>query len=343
MTYLYVAFAASLIILGWSFYQLALQNGRLTLRLERVEHVLQQSGELMQTPEDVGITGLNPGSLLRDFDLPLLGGGSMTLSQWAGRRVLIAFIHPDCQPSRAFVSKLSLQRADLDPTVVLVSAGSLLKNQQMAAEFKVTCPILLQEDDELSSLYQVRGTPAGYVVDANGRTERPLLIGGDGLLAAMGVLSGVVIDSQPKTTKSLDRSRLLRTGLNAGSTAPEFTLPSIDGSEVTLRSLLAKRVLLVFSDPDCAPCQVLAPKLEKIHRRARDLHVVMISRGDRDSNHVKRVEHQLTFPILLQRQWEISKAYGMFATPIGYLVGRDGVLTHDVAVGEEAILRLANL
>jgi hypothetical protein len=46
-------------------------------------------------------------------------------------------------------------------------------------------------------------------------------------------------------------------------------------------------------------------------------------------------------PIVLQRRWEISKWYGMFATPIAYLIGKDGTLAQDVAVGGEAILRLA--
>ena len=43
---------------------------------------------------------------------------------------------------------------------------------------------------------------------------------------------------------------------------------------------------------------------------------------------------------MLQRHWEISRAYGMFATPIGYLIDRTGTLASGVAVGEDAILRL---
>jgi hypothetical protein len=53
-------------------------------------------------------------------------------------------------------------------------------------------------------------------------------------------------------------------------------------------------------------------------------------------------ELNLTFPVVLQNHWEISRAYGMFATPIAYLVGGDGVLVSDVAVGEAGILGLAS-
>jgi hypothetical protein len=43
----------------------------------------------------------------------------------------------------------------------------------------------------------------------------------------------------------------------------------------------------------------------------------------------------------MQKQWELSMKYGMFATPIGYLIDEQGVLLSDVAVGVEPILQLA--
>jgi len=342
MTYLILTLGGVVAVLCWAWYQLAIQHGRLTLRLERVERALQAAEALANPPEELGIIGIDAGQRMRDFALPLLGGGSMTLSEWSGRRVLVAFIHPECTPSRAFLSKLPPPKADDDPVVLLVSSGDLLKNEQMVAEQNITYPVILQSNDELSSLYQTRSTPTGYLIDANGRTDRPILIGESELLAAMGV-KPTATESPAKTTKSLQNSRLLRTGLKAGTQAPDFTLPGLDGSEVTLGDFRGKRVLLVFSDPDCAPCQLLAPALEKVHKRARDTQVLMISRGNPDANRAKRDEHRLTFPIVLQRQWEISKTYGMFATPIAFLVNKEGVLTHDVAVGGESILRLAAL
>ena len=44
--------------------------------------------------------------------------------------------------------------------------------------------------------------------------------------------------------------------------------------------------------------------------------------------------------MVLQQQWEISRRYTMFATPIAYLVDEAGVIRHDVAVGADAILGL---
>jgi peroxiredoxin len=173
--------------------------------------------------------------------------------------------------------------------------------------------------------------------------------------------------------RPLARSKIKRDGLKAGTLAPGFRLPRVDGrGEFSLEELRGRRVLLVFSDPHCGPCNYLAPRLEEFHRATLSqkpevgrvtpcaksdegleggadraarpasprVVVVMISRGEQKENRAKVNEHGLTFTVLLQRQWEISRLYAMFATPMAYLIDKDGVITNHVAVGLEAILGL---
>jgi peroxiredoxin len=142
------------------------------------------------------------------------------------------------------------------------------------------------------------------------------------------------------SSRSRAESRVNRNGLPAGTRAPVFRLPRIDGGELSLEEYRGQRVLLVFSDPDCGPCNELTPMLERLHRQSLYLEVLMISRRDREANQAKVAEHGVTFPVVLQRHWEISRAYGMFATPIGYLIDEQGIIAKDVAVGAEAILAL---
>jgi peroxiredoxin len=143
--------------------------------------------------------------------------------------------------------------------------------------------------------------------------------------------------------RSLARSKIKRDGLKAGTSAPSFRLPRLDGGELSLDEILGprgKRVLLVFSDPHCGPCNALAPQLEIFHRDHAEISVVMIGRGQPKENRAKAKEHGLTFPVVLQRQWEISRRYAIFATPVAYLIDQAGIITHDVAVGVEPILQL---
>jgi peroxiredoxin len=140
--------------------------------------------------------------------------------------------------------------------------------------------------------------------------------------------------------RSLADSKINRSGLAAGTPAPGFRLPRLDGGELSLEEFRGRRVLLVFSDPQCGPCGALMPQLERHHRASSDVQVVMVSRGDREANRARMEEHDLTFPIVLQKQWEISRAYGIFATPVAYMLDEQGIVTTDVAVGAEAIRAL---
>jgi hypothetical protein len=97
----------------------------------------------------------------------------------------------------------------------------------------------------------------------------------------------------------------------------------------------------VFSDPDCGPCEELAPRLQEIHEKRRDLQVLVVGRRDAEANRAKAAALGLSYPIVLQKQWEISLLYAKFATPIGYLIDEQGILLSDVAVGVEPILALA--
>jgi len=80
--------------------------------------------------------------------------------------------------------------------------------------------------------------------------------------------------------------------------------------------------------------------LEEFHREHSETSVVMIRRGEPTENRKKVKEHGLTFSIVLQQQWEVSRRYALFATPVAYLIDETGVIVNDVAVGVEPILAL---
>lgn len=126
--------------------------------------------------------------------------------------------------------------------------------------------------------------------------------------------------------------------LAIGTPAPSFELPSLAGSTVTLRSLLAmgRPMLLVFSDPHCGPCLELAPDIAEWQRLHSDeLTIAVIERrngptADRPDEHGRRT-------VLFQRESEVSDAYGALGTPSAVLVGSDGRVASSVTGGAAAI------
>ena len=209
-----------------------------------------------------------------------------------------------------------------------------------------------------SEKYDVYGTPMGYLIDEEGKIVGEAGVGADALVG-LAVAARATAAEQPtngqadhgpevkspkgKANKGLAESRVNRSGLKAGTPAPGFRLPKLDGNgELSLDDYRGRRLLLVFSDPDCGPCDQLAPHLERLHHERSDLSVLMIGRRERDLNVQKVAQLGLTLPVVLQQSWEISLRYGMFATPVGYLIDEQGVIAADVATGVEPILGLVS-
>ena len=337
-----------ILALGWALalglgvlvYRLLFDRGRLLLQIQALE---QRLGELYSIPnrEQIAAEGLPVGSPGPDFALPDLDGTERPLEEWRGRRLVLVFFNPDCRFSMELLPELaSVQAAN---ELAIVATGEPDRIRALAAEHDLPYPVLLQESTEVFDLFRLVGTPSAYALDESGRIAAPLALGGDA------VLELVRGRSAPRdagattriTTKSLAHSRLLRTGLEAGTLAPEFTLPNLDGGTTSLADYRGRRVLLAFVDPECAPCDILAPSLERLHRERDDLAVLAVSRGDAEENRSKAEQHGLTFPIVIQRHWDTSRDYGMFAVPIAWLVDEDGALATDIAIGPEKILELA--
>jgi peroxiredoxin len=332
-------------LLGWLGYHLVRQYGRILLRLDALDARLAQLAPA-PTPAPHAPPGLPVGSVAPAFELPDLQGGRMTLEHWRGQRVLLMFFNPGCgfcQQMAPDLAALPVDGHDGRPLPLVITTGDPEASRRLVTEHGLRGPVLLQQQMEVAAVYHVRGTPMGYVIDERGMIASELAVGAQALLALATPARAPAHSNGHKPSRgnrSLADSRLNRHGLPAGTPAPHFRLPRLEGGEVTLEAYRGQRVLLVFSDPNCGPCDRLAPQLEQVHRHAPTLQVLMVSRGDPEANRVKVAEHGLTFPVALQRQWEISRAYGMFATPIGYLIDEEGIIMADVAVGVEPILAL---
>ena len=133
-------------------------------------------------------------------------------------------------------------------------------------------------------------------------------------------------------------------GLPVGAPAPAFALTGLHGETMTLDALRApgKPVLLVFTDPNCGPCNALMPDVGRWQREhAAKLTTAIITRGTADANRAKMAEHGVTH-VLLQKGDEVADAYGADGTPTGVLVRPDGTIGSAAAPGGEAIRTLVD-
>lgn len=134
-------------------------------------------------------------------------------------------------------------------------------------------------------------------------------------------------------------------GLPAGSPAPDFSLPDLEGAQVSLHSLLSggRRLLLIFTDPDCGPCNSLLPEVAQWQSaHEAEFTTVVVSRGDLEANRSKAAEHGLN-ATLIQPDRSVLEAYGCAGTPCAVLVSQEGTIASEPAGGPGPIRALADL
>ena len=131
-------------------------------------------------------------------------------------------------------------------------------------------------------------------------------------------------------------------GLPLGQPAPGFTLPQLEGGQLSLDVLRAagKPLVLVFSDPQCGPCTALLPQLSAWQRQhGHDLALVLVSRGTVDDNRAKIGTLRIN-TVVLQADREVAHAYLAQVTPSAVRIDRDGTIGSALALGELDIAAL---
>lgn len=358
MTLAIALLALILISLWLGFYEIVKQQGRILLRLDQLERAAETPGNRPENlTEQAEPAGLAARSHFPAFRLPNLAGEPVALADLRGKSVLLVHWNFECGFCELIAPDLSRLDASLQQRnvqLVLLSYGDVASNRAQAAEYDLRCPILLMKDDETVTPFERVGTPAAYLLDEEGRVAASLAVGADGVPALVRKAAGVEPDSSAagngksqrkslSSERSLTESRIERNGLPAGTPAPLFNLPDLQGRMVSLEGYRGRRVLLVLSDPHCGPCDELAPDLARLSPKWErdDLAVVLVGRGRPEENRQKAEQHGFRFPVVLQEKWNLSKQYGIFATPVAFLIDENGVIATGVAVGRDAILALA--
>jgi methylamine dehydrogenase accessory protein MauD len=159
-----------------------------TLRaVERVRWRLQQLEAT--TPSRLGRRGLQPGTKAPDFSLPRIQGGKLSLSSFAGRKVLLVFTQSGCGPCRQIVPELNDLHEEGDVAVLVVNNGDLDTTTKWARELAACFPVVVQETFQLSRRYEVFATPFAFLINEQG------VIGSKGIITERQhidfVLSGV--------------------------------------------------------------------------------------------------------------------------------------------------------
>ncbi len=163
-------------------------------------------------------------------------------------------------------------------------------------------------------------------------------------------LTRTITFSKAELNAPVDASRFTPPpdGPQASGPAPDFALPDLDGSQVSMKDLRGKAVVLYFWATWCGTCRAEMPKLEKLAEDYRGRGLVLIGINDEDpriaTEYLKTNGH--TLRSLVDRWQDVHKQYRIAEIPVMILVAPDGRIVSVFGYGETADLErglLSNL
>jgi len=131
--------------------------------------------------------------------------------------------------------------------------------------------------------------------------------------------------------------------------APDFTLPQLDGQQLTLSSYRGKVVLLDFWATWCLPCRDETPHFVELQQKYGDrgLQIIGVSMDDSaDPVHPFVEQFRVNYPIVMGTAKTGEQYGGILGLPVAFLIDRQGriVSKHmgatDAAVFEKEIARI---
>jgi peroxiredoxin len=349
----------------WGFLvHLLRQNGRLLVRLEAVEATLAEGGSVVPSENGTPVhqaEGLPVGSAAPQFSLSGLHGETLTLDalRSSGKPVMMLFTDPGCGPCTALLPEVGSWQEEHAKklALALISRGEVEENKTKAQEHGLS-NVLLQKDWEVSSSYEVRGTPSAVLIAPDGKIATPVAGGAEGIRGLLSYAVGerAQLPIQPQQPQAQGppcpncgkvhpngngaAQQAERMGRKVGEEAPEVRLTDLKGNEVSLQEDFREEdTLVLFWNPGCGFCQQMLPGLKEWEATSTEdaPKLLVVSAGSEEANK----EMGLASPVLLDQQFAVGRAFGASGTPSAVLVDTEGKVTSQVAVGAPAVMELA--
>jgi peroxiredoxin len=349
-----VILVAALAAVGWLLVHLLGQNGRLLVRLDRIEAALADADiEIAEDDEDDEDEeeGLAFGAPAPAFSLSGLYGETMTLDSLraADKPVLLIFTDPGCGPCNAMMGDVGKWQHDLAEklTIAVISRGSLEDNRNKAKQHNLS-HVLMQKDNEVADAFQTFGTPTAVLVRPDGTIGSAAAGGAQQIRTLVKqAAEGKVPVPKPRLAALPRPTQAQRPAANAqaprgiasiGKDAPIVELSNLDGEPVRLADFAGHPTAVLFWNPGCGFCQRMLDDLKtwESNKSEGAPNLLVVSTGEVERNR----ELGLSSPVVLDSGFSVGRAFGASGTPSAVLVGADGKIASGLAVGGPTVISL---
>lgn len=111
--------------------------------------------------------------------------------------------------------------------------------------------------------------------------------------------------------------------------APEFTLSTIDGEDISLSQYQGQPIVINFWASWCPPCRQEAPGLERVWQANKDKGVMFLGVDIQDTEKNTRAyirEFDVTYPNGIDSDGRVTVDYGVVGIPVTFFVNKQGIV-----------------
>jgi peroxiredoxin len=137
------------------------------LGLTRALHVARQSGTLAEPAGGHELEGRQAPA----FSTVDISGTPVSNESLAGRYTALLFVSPECQTCAVTLEQLEALQEKTGGGVIVFCRSGDERCAQLAQTYRLSAPVVVDEDLEISRLFRVMAAPTAVLVDAAGRIE----------------------------------------------------------------------------------------------------------------------------------------------------------------------------
>jgi peroxiredoxin len=124
--------------------------------------------------------------------------------------------------------------------------------------------------------------------------------------------------------------------------APDFSLPSVGGKDLSLHEFHGRKGTLLFFDPDCDACDRDASNWNSIAQNAHNdgRFFIAVCRGTEEKARRFCARHKLTFPVGVDADGMVTSRYKVPGVPFAYVIDEGGRVGYERTATESNCVRL---
>ncbi len=250
-----------------------------------------------------------------DFTLKDLDGKVHSLSDYAGKIVLLFHFNTYCHSCREEVPQINMLQKQYPDVVVLgiATANDNQETRDFKKSFKAEFTLVPDPKKEVFRKYFVSTIPLIDIIDRSGTIRYRGKLPGEKRFAA--IMQEIVDEKEV-------------VGSDLWNKPPDFTLKTSEGKTFSLQDSIGKKtIMLTFMSVQDETTRQVVEIMKTVYRRYKreDLEMVRIAVNDsaRAVNAFKK-KYYVDFPILVDKDGSVAEKYGVKTLSRTFIINKKG-------------------